>query len=514
MAKYILCIDQGTTSTKAFLLNEEGGLTPGQAVPLTQIYPEPGFVEHDPKEIFFSTVKAVSNLLGEHPEAEGQIEAIGITNQRETTIAFDKETGEPFCNAIVWQCRRTADICRREELKARGSEISSKTGLKLDPYFSATKMVWIKERYGLEDKVRAGSVLFGTVDSYLVYKLTGGAQFASDYSNCSRTLLFNINDLDYDEDLLDLFGIGRANLAIPKPSSSDFGEVALTMEGLTESGLDETEAGRVISLNGVHITGVIGDQPSALFGQNALSKGEAKTTYGTGCFTLMNTGDKPVFSDKGLLCSAAWTIDGVTTYALEGSVFQGGSIISWLKDEMHLIDKPSDCDVVASRAKRDSGVYMVPAFTGLGAPYWDPDARGLITGITRGTSADDIVMASIESIIYQVTELVELMAKDTGTDAPAMKVDGGVCGSDYLMQLQSDMLGIRIIRAKTDEMTAMGAGLMAGLTTGFFDGIAKVRSLYASRKEYDPKMPEEEVARRMAGYKNAVRTAILAKENG
>ena len=512
MGKYILCIDQGTTSTKAFLLTAEGGLYPGQSVPLTQIYPEPGFVEHDPKEIFFSTIKAIANLFGEHPEALGQIEAVGITNQRETTIAFDKKTGEPFCNAIVWQCRRTADICRREELKSGEKEISSKTGLKLDPYFSATKMVWIKEKYGLEDQVKEGDVIFGTVDAYLVYKLTGGAEFASDYSNCSRTLLFNINKLDYDEDLLALFGIGRNNLAKALPSASDFGEISLTAEELTASGLDEFETKSLLSLNGVHITGVIGDQPSALFGQNALAKGEAKTTYGTGCFTLMNTGNSPVFSDNGLLCSAAWSINGVTSYALEGSVFQGGSIISWLKDEMHLIDKPSDCDIVAARAKRDSGVYMVPAFTGLGAPYWDPDARGLITGITRGTSADDIVMASIESIIYQVTELVELMARDTGTDAPAMKVDGGVCGSDHLMQLQSDMLGIRIIRAKTDEMTAMGAGLMAGLTCGFFKDIDTVSSLYASRKEYDPKMDAAEVKRRMEGYKNAVRTAILAKE--
>ncbi|MBO4604113.1 MAG: glycerol kinase, partial [Clostridiales bacterium] len=335
---------------------------------------------------------------------------------------------------------------------------------------------------------------------------------ASDYSNCSRTLLFNINKLDYDEDLLALFGIGRNNLAKALPSASDFGEISLTAEELTASGLDEFETKSLLSLNGVHITGVIGDQPSALFGQNALAKGEAKTTYGTGCFTLMNTGNSPVFSDNGLLCSAAWSINGVTSYALEGSVFQGGSIISWLKDEMHLIDKPSDCDIVAARAKHDSGVYMVPAFTGLGAPYWDPDARGLITGITRGTSADDIVMASIESIIYQVTELVELMARDTGTDAPAMKVDGGVCGSDHLMQLQADMLGIRIIRAKTDEMTAMGAGLMAGLTCGFFKDIDTVSSLYASRKEYDPKMDAAEVKRRMEGYKNAVRTAILAKE--
>ena len=512
MARYILCIDQGTTSTKAFLLNEEGGLYPGEPVALTQIYPEPGYVEHDPKEIFFSTVKAISNLFGEHPEAEGSIEAIGITNQRETTIAFDKDTGEPLYNAIVWQCRRTAGICKREGFASFEDKIHSKTGLKLDPYFSATKMVWFKENLGLSDRIEEGGVLFGTVDGFLVYKLTGGKSFASDYSNCSRTMLFNINDLDYDEELLKLFGIRRHNLAKPMPSSSDFGVVDLTMEELIRAGLDEGQARRVLTLNGVHITGVIGDQPSALFGQNALERGEAKTTYGTGCFTLMNTGDKPVFSDDGLLCSAAWTIDGVTTYALEGSVFQGGSVISWLKDEMHLIDKPSDCDVVAKRAKRDSGVYMVPAFTGLGAPYWDPDARGIITGLTRGTSADDIVMASIESIIYQVTELVQLMAKDTDTNAPAMKVDGGVCGSDYLMQLQSDMLGIRIVRAKTDEMTAMGAGLMAGLTAGFFEGISKIRSLYASRKEYEPSMDQAEVAKRMEGYRRAVATAIASKE--
>ncbi|MBP5655857.1 MAG: glycerol kinase GlpK [Clostridiales bacterium] len=512
MSGYILCIDQGTTSTKAFLLNEEGGLFPGAPVALTQIYPAPGFVEHDPKEIFFSTVKAISNLLGEHPEAQGKIEAIGITNQRETTIAFDSKTGEPLYNAIVWQCRRTADICRREELKIRESEISKKTGLKLDPYFSATKMVWFNETLGLGSRIEDGTVLFGTVDGYLVYKLTGGESFASDYSNCSRTMLFDINTLDYDDGLLELFGVKRHNLAKPLPSSSDFGEVNLSEEELIAAGLDEGQAARVLTLNGIHITGVMGDQPSALFGQNALDRGDAKTTYGTGCFTLMNTGDKPVFSDNGLLCSAAWTIDGITSYALEGSVFQGGSVIKWLIEEMHLIDKPSDCDVVASRAKGGSGVYMIPAFTGLGAPYWDPDARGTIIGLTRGTNADDIVMASIESIIYQVTELVQLMASETASNAPAMKVDGGVCGSDYLMQLQSDMLGIRIVRAKTDEMTAMGAGLMAGLTSGFFADLDKVRSLYASRKEYEPKMPREEVAARMEGYKKAVATAIASKD--
>ncbi len=503
MGSFILCIDQGTTSTKAFLLDRKGILTAGTSVPITQIYPEPGFVEHDPREIYYSVLKAIANVISENPFAVRDIDGIGITNQRETTIAFDRNTKESPYNAIVWQCRRTAEICRRGEIKSREQEICSKTGLKVDPYFSATKMLWLHENVpSTED------MLLATVDGYLVYRLTNGKSFASDYSNCSRTMMFDINKLDYDDDLLGLFRIRRDKLAQPKPSCADYGEVEFTREELGSFDLDKKEIELLMTLNGVHITGVAGDQPAALFGQNALSEGDCKTTYGTGCFTLMNVGTKPVFSKNGLLTSAAWSINGETFYALEGSVFQGGSVISWLKDEMRMIDKPSDCDVICKSIDSTDGVYLVPAFTGLGAPYWNADVRGILTGLTRGSGRAQIVRASVESIAYQVTELVNLMTDDTAIPAKNMKVDGGVCACDFLMQFQSDLLGIGITRARSDEMTAMGAGLMAGLGCGFYDSLDTVSGLYEARTHYQPHMSAYEVSTKMNGYKAAVRTAL------
>jgi len=503
MGRYILCIDQGTTSTKAFLLDKEGNLTAGTPVPITQIYPEPGFVEHDPAEIYYSVLKAIANVISENPFAVRDIDGIGITNQRETTIAFDKDTCKSPYNAIVWQCRRTAEICRRSEIRTKEQYICDTTGLKIDPYFSATKMLWLNENVpGSEN------CLLANVDGYLVYRLTGGKSFASDYSNCSRTMLFDINKLDYDDELLSLFKIGRERLAKPLPSCSDFGQIDLTKESMSEFDLSDQEKELLMTLNGVHITGVAGDQPAALFGQNAVNEGDCKTTYGTGCFTLMNLGTKPVFSKNGLLTSAAWSINGETYYALEGSVFQGGSVISWLKDEMKMISKPSDVDDICKSIDSTEGVYLVPAFTGLGAPYWNADVRGILTGLTRGSGRAQIVRASVESIAYQVTELVNLMTDDTGISAKQMKVDGGVCASDFLMQFQSDLLGIRITRARSDEMTAMGVGLLAGLTCGFFSDIGSLGSLYQSAKSYEPDMSAYEVSTKMNGYKAAVRTAL------
>jgi len=514
MESYILCIDQGTTSTKAFLLNEGGGMIPGAPVPIKQIYPVPGYVEHSPEEIYTSVLKAVANLLAEHPEAMGEIAAIGITNQRETTIAFGRHTLKSAYNAIVWQCRRTADICRREEIASASDKIFEKTGLKIDPYFSATKMRWIIEnRPDIKEAVAAGDILFATVDGYLVYRLTDKRSFKTDYSNASRTMLFNINTLDYDDELLELFDIPRHCLAKACPSCSDFGAVELHKDELIDLGLTDIESDHLVRLNGVHIMACIGDQPSALFGQNALSKGDSKTTYGTGCFTLMNTGDKPVFSGDGLLTSAAWSYNGVTTYALEGSIFQGGSIISWLKDELKLIEHPADTDPICRSVEDNGGVYLVPAFTGLGAPYWNPDARGVFTGLTRGCSAAHIVRASVESIIYQVTDLIELMRKDTGVESNEMKVDGGVCASEFLMQLQADLLGIKIIRAKSDEMTAQGAGLLAGLSCGYFKDIDEVTALYAARTEYTPSMSEVQKIKLMDGYHRAVKAALAWEES-
>ena len=509
MADYILTVDQGTTSTKAFLLNGSGELIPSSSVPIKQYYPEPGFVEHDAEEIYVSVLKCMADLLTSNPNAISNIDSIAITNQRETTIAFGRLTGRPVCHAIVWQCRRTADICKRAVYKEREKEITAKTGLKLDPYFSATKMRWILENVpGTEKAALSGEMLFGTVDSFLIYRLTHRKSFLTDYSNCSRTMLFDIHELKYDEELLDLFGIPGRCLATPAPSCSDFGALEFNREELILMGFTPDQCDALLSLNGVHICGVAGDQAAALFGQNCFDKGDTKTTYGTGCFTLMNIGDNPVISGNGLLTSAAWSIDGVTTYALEGSVFQGGSVISWLKDEMRLIDKPSDCDDVCNSLEDNGGVYLVPAFTGLGAPYWDPDVRGVIVGLTRGSGRNHIVRAGVESIAYQVTELVDLMMSDTGIVSSHMKVDGGVCASDFLMQLQADLLGVTITRARSDEMTAMGVGLLSGLQTGFFSSVQELKGLYYSSKTYVPKRSSSEARMLLAEYKKAVRASF------
>ncbi|MBE7070057.1 MAG: glycerol kinase GlpK, partial [Ruminococcaceae bacterium] len=473
----------------------------------------PGWVEHDAEEIFLSVLKAINMLLSENPQAVGNIAAAGITNQRETTIAFAPD-GKPFANAIVWQCRRTTDICRRPEIRDREREISEVTGLKIDPYFSATKMLWLLENVpGLRELADGGKAYFGTVDGFLVYRLTGCRTFASDYSNCSRTMLFDITEKDYNEDLLKLFKVPRTALAEPRESCSDYGAIELDPAFLKGSGFDDSGIENLMSLNGVRITGVIGDQPAALLGQNAVNEGESKTTYGTGSFTLMNLGTKPVFSKNGLLTSCAWSFDGITSYALEGSIFQAGSVISWLKDELKLIDSPSECDKYCESIKDTGGVYLVPAFTGLGAPYWRPDARGVMTGLTRGTGRAEIIRAGVESIAYQVTELVNLMTDDTGIKAKQMKVDGGVCASSFLMQLQADLLGVKITRASSDEMTAMGAGLAAGVTCGIFDSIENTGRFYVPGREYEPDMPAFEVSRIMEGYRNAARAALSASGN-
>ncbi|MBO7450186.1 MAG: glycerol kinase [Clostridiales bacterium] len=506
MSEYILSIDQGTTSTKAFLLGKDGTLKASCGMPLTQHYPKPGYVEHDPDEIYFSVLKAMADVITRFGVQKGEIKAVAITNQRETTICFDKETLRPLHPAICWQCRRTADICKRTEFVSRLDEITYKTGLKLDPYFSATKMRFIFENVkGAADKAKAGKVLCGTVDSYLVYRLTGKKNFLTDYSNASRTMLFNIRELKYDEALTDLFDIPVECLAKPVPSGYDYGEVSLQVDQIPLTAA-ETEALEI--LNGVHITGVAGDQAAALFGQTCFSKGESKTTFGTGCFTLMNIGSEPLCSKGGLLTSVACTIGDEVVYALEGSVFQGGSIISWLKDEMGLIKEPSDCDRICSALKDNGGVYMVPAFTGLGAPYWNSEVRGAVLGLTRGTGGDYIVRAGVEAIAYQVAELIRLMQEETGIKGREMKVDGGVCACDFLMQLQSDILDMDICRARSDEMTAMGVGMVAGLYAGFFENKDELRELYESSKVYKPKMDREEAEKLLGGYKTAVRTLL------
>ncbi len=508
--RYILCIDQGTTSTKAFLLDEEGNLSQGTHVPFKQYYPQPGWVSHDAEEIYVSVLKAVAMLLAEHPEAKGNIVSMGITNQRETTIAF-APSGEAFTQAIVWQCRRTSDICRRPEIREQSRRITEITGLKIDPYFSATKMLWLLENTGgLKERCLSGEAYLSTIDGFLVYRLTNGKSYASDYSNCSRTMLFDISKKAYDQEFLDLFGIPEKTLAKPMESCADYGQIELKEEYLKSNGFTDEEISDLMSVNGVHITGVLGDQPAALLGQGAINKGDSKTTYGTGSFTLMNLGTDPVFSKNGLLTSCAWSIKGVTNYALEGSIFQAGSVISWLKDELGFIQNPKECDDFCNSIEDCGGVYLVPAFTGLGAPYWKPDARGVLTGLTRGTGRAQIVRAGVESIAYQVTELVNLMTDDTGIKAGQMKVDGGVCASNFLMQLQSDLLGVTITRALSDEMTAMGAGLAAGIQEGVFESPEQTCKFYKAGASYEPKMSAFEVSEKMEGYRSAVRATLLS----
>ncbi len=506
MGKYILAVDQGTTSSKAFLLDKEGNLIASHGVPLTQHYPNPGWVEHDPDEIYFSVLRAIADLLIANNVQPGDISSMGITNQRETTICFDKETLRPMHPAICWQCRRTEEICKRDILVNNADTIIAKTGLKLDPYFSGTKMRYIFENVeGAYEKALNGDVYCGTVDAYLVYRFTGKKSFATDYSNASRTLLFNISTLDYDDELLSIFDVPRACLAKVLPSGSDYGEIHLNNN---EIPLSSRETDALMLLNGVHITGVMGDQAAALFGQTCFTKGSSKTTYGTGCFTLMNVGETPVISGNGLLTSVAWTIGGKTTYALEGSVFQGGSIVSWLKDEMGLIREPKDCDRICRSLDDNGGVYFVPAFTGLGAPYWNSKVRGAILGLTRGTGGDYIVRAGIEAIAYQVAELILLMQKETGITGDVMRVDGGVCACDFLMQFQSDLLDIEICRAKTDEMTAMGVAMMSGLYAGFFKSLEELSSIYKSSSVYKPLMDKEAANSLLEEYKSAVGTII------
>lgn len=510
----ILAVDQGTTSTKAFLLGADGNLIKSRPVTITQHYPAPGFVEHDANEIYLSVLKTMADVILDNPCIN--IDCVAITNQRETTIAFNKDSGEPYCNAIVWQCRRTSDICRREKIQAKKEDISRITGLRIDPYFSATKMRWILENIpGTEKAALSGELKFGTVDGYLVYMLTGKQSFLSDYSNCSRTMLFDINKLDYSDEMLELFSIPRKALADPAPSCFDYGKIDLNEKDLKALGFKEDECKALMSLNGKHINAVAGDQAAALFGQTCFEKGSAKTTYGTGCFTLMNIGDKPQFSDNGLLTSAAWSINGKTIYALEGSVFQGGSVITWLKDSMRLIDDPSECDEICASVENNGGVYLVPAFSGLGAPYWNPDLRGTVIGLTGGTGRAHVVRAAVESIAYQVTELVDLMMNDTGITSTHMKVDGGVCACEFLMQLQADLLGVTITRAKSDEMTAKGVGMLAGLQSGFYESQDKLEDLYKSSRVYKPLRSSAEARKLLAEYKKAVKASEIAsgKEN-
>jgi glycerol kinase len=499
MKKYIMALDAGTTSNRAILFNKRGEICSIAQKEFTQIFPRPGWVEHDATEIWSTQLGVCVEAMSKIDATCEQIAAIGITNQRETTVVWDKETGEPVCNAIVWQCRRTSEYC--DDLAARGlaEAFRRKTGLMIDAYFSATKLAWILENIpGARERAERGELLFGTVETWLIWKLTKGRVHVTDYSNASRTMLFNINTLEWDEEILKELNIPRCMLPEPVPNSQVYGMT------------DESYFGGPIP-----ISGAAGDQQAALFGQTCFTRGEAKNTYGTGCFLLMNTGDKPIYSDNGLITTIAWGIDGSISYALEGSIFVAGAAIQWLRDEMRLIDSAADSDYMARKVEDTNGCYVVPAFTGLGAPYWDQYARGAIVGLTRGVNKYHIIRATLESIAYSTDEVIRAMESDSGIQLSVLKVDGGASANDFLMQIQSDIADAPVKRPVCVETTAMGAAYLAGLAVGYWKSKEEVLSHYRIGKTFTPSITAEERTKRIEGWRKAVRRAFdWAKEDG
>lgn len=489
--KLILALDQGTTSSRAILFNHSGEIVNVSQKPFTQIFPKPGWVEHDPNEIWSSQISVAAEVIAKAGINGTQVAAIGITNQRETTIVWDRETSEPIYNAIVWQDRRTAKYC--DELKAQGhlDAIKKKTGLVLDAYFSGTKLKWILDNVeGAREKAKAGKLCFGTVDTWLVWKLTRGKMFITDVSNASRTLLFNIHDMKWDKDLLQLLDIPEQILPEVKQSSEIYGETATTLFSTK-----------------IPIAGIAGDQQAALFGQMCTKPGMVKNTYGTGCFLLMNTGDKAVYSENNLLTTVAWKIDGKTTYALEGSVFVGGAAVQWLRDGLRLIRTAPDVNNLANTVEDNGGVYFVPALTGLGAPYWDQYARGTFVGITRGTTDGHIARATLEGIAFQVYDVVKAMEADAKTKSTELRVDGGATASNLLMQIQSDLFGFKILRPKTLETTALGAAYLAGLAVGYWKNVDEIQKQWIIDREFTPEMEREKVEKLVHYWHKAVKCA-------
>lgn len=483
MNGYIIALDQGTTSSRAIIFDHGGNIVSLAQYPFAQIYPRPGWVEHDPMVILDSQLHAMSEAFEKSGLSPTDIAGVGITNQRETTIVWDKSTGKPVYNAIVWQCRRTASIC--DELTADGmaAYVRDKTGLLIDAYFSGTKIKWILDNVpGARERAERGELLFGTVDSWLIWNLTGGKAHVSDYSNCSRTMLFDIDALCWDEELCKKLGIPMSMLPEPVPSSQVYGRVAEGLPGLE-------------MLAGIPVCGSAGDQAAALLGQACVEPGQAKNTYGTGCFTLMNTGTHSVRSVSGLVTSVAWSVDGQTTYALEGSVFNAGSSVQWLRDELGLISTAHECDTLAESVPDNGGVYLVSAFTGLGAPRWDMYARGTIVGLTRGTTKAHIARATLEGIAYQVKDLLDAMEIDAGNQISVLRVDGGASVSNFLMQFQSDMVRKPIDRPKMVETTAFGAAFLAGIAGGVWHDIGDIATIRQSDRIFNPQM-EAELAKR------------------
>ncbi|MDL2217481.1 glycerol kinase GlpK [Christensenellaceae bacterium OttesenSCG-928-M15] len=486
MGKYILALDQGTTSSRAILFDRRQNIIGMAQKEYTQIYPREGFVEHDPLEIYSSQYAVMMEVITQNDIAARDIAAIGITNQRETTILWDRETGRPVYNAIVWQCRRTADIVDGLIAAGLSEHIRNTTGLLPDAYFSATKIKWILDHVqGAREKAQRGELLFGTVDTWLLYKLTGGQVHATDYTNASRTMLYDIHKLDWDETLLRALSIPREILPEVRPSSGLFGYAEI--QGVN-----------------IPIAGVAGDQQAALFGQCCFQKGEAKNTYGTGCFLLMNAGEKAPKSKNGLITTIAATHGGSVQYALEGSVFTGGAVIQWLRDEMRLLSESADSEYYARKVADTGGVYLVPAFTGLGAPHWDMYARGTIVGITRGTKPPHIIRAALEAIAYESCDLVEAMQKDTGARLTALKVDGGASVNGFLMQYQADILGAKVLRPVVSETTALGAAYLAGLFTGFFKDIDEIQGMWKCDAVFEPQMEKEQREAALRGWRKAV----------
>lgn len=496
MENFILAIDQGTTSTRAILFNKKGEIVHVAQQEFTQIFPQPGWVEHNANEIWGSVLAVMATVLAEVNVKPEQIAGIGITNQRETAVVWDKETGNPIYNAIVWQSRQTAQIC--EELKAQGYDqlFREKTGLLIDAYFSGTKVKWILDHVeGAREKAEQGKLLFGTIDTWLIWKLSGGRAHVTDYTNASRTLMYNIYELKWDDELLDILGVPKSMLPEVRPSSEIYANT-----------IDYHFFGHQVP-----IAGVAGDQQAALFGQACYQEGMAKNTYGTGCFMLMNTGEKAVKSEHGLLTTIAWGLDGKVEYALEGSIFVAGSAIQWLRDGLRMFKEAKDSEAYAARVSSTDGVYMVPAFVGLGTPYWDSDVRGAVFGLTRGTSKEHFIRATLESLAYQTRDVLSVMEQDSGIALKTLRVDGGAVQNNFLMQFQSDILNVPVERPIVSETTALGAAYLAGLAVGYWESQEEIAKQWVIDKKFESGMSDSEREKLYEGWKKAVHAAMAFK---
>lgn len=493
MGKYVMALDQGTTSSRCILFDKKGNICSMAQKEFTQIYPKPGWVEHNPMEIWSSQLAVLTEAMAMVGAAPSDISGIGITNQRETTIVWDKETGEPVYNAIVWQCRRTAEKIDELIGQGHGDMIREKTGLVPDAYFSGTKIAWILDHVpGARERAEKGELLFGTVDTWLIYNLTKGAVHVTDYTNASRTMLFDIHNLCWDEELLKLLAIPKSMLPEVKPSSCIY--------GYTDSSVTGGE---------IPIAGIAGDQQAALFGQCCFEKGQVKNTYGTGCFLLMNTGKEAIASRNGLITTIAASTGNEVEYALEGSVFVAGAAIQWLRDSMRMIKTAAQTEEYADKVEDTAGVYIVPAFAGMGAPYWNPYARGTVVGITRGCQKEHFIRATLESIAYQTADVLKAMEEDTGVSIAGLKVDGGASANDFLMQFQADILGGTVYRPKCIETTALGAAYLAGLATGYFESKEEICENWELSREFTHEMSENHRKELLKGWKKAVKCALL-----